>query len=511
MRGSGLRKLATSGGLAVDLASAFDASPNPYMLLTPELRYAGMNRAYLAVTGATREALIGQNIFDVFSAGPTEDGRENARQLRASFERVLAENRPDHLALIRYAIPVTREDGTTELEDRFWSATHTPIHDDTGRIVYILQHTTDITELERLRRRVAEDADREALDTVLSGNILSRAEHVQEDNRRLQSEHNRLLEMFMQAPGFVAVLVGPEHVFQTHNAAYAQLIGRRDITGLPLRDALPEITDQGFVSILDAVRETGEAYEGRAAPVKLQRTADGPLETVYLDFIYQPIRDAAGKVAGIFVQGHDVTDNVIAAERQKLMIDELNHRVKNTLATVQSIAMQTARSHTEPKTFAESFQARLMALSHTHDLLTRSHWEGADLRAILEHETEAHGPHRISLNGQPVGLGPATALSLGMIFHELATNAAKYGALSTPDGRVLVDWSIADQARPVLHLSWRELDGPPVTEPARRGFGSRLIERNVRHDLAGEVKLDYATAGFSAEFMVPLDREKTND
>ena len=293
------------------------------MLLTPELRYAGMNRAYLAVTGATREALIGQNIFDVFSAGPTEDGRENARQLRASFERVLAENRPDHLALIRYAIPVTREDGTTELEDRFWSATHTPIHDDTGRIVYILQHTTDITELERLRRRVAEDADREALDTVLSGNILSRAEHVQEDNRRLQSEHNRLLEMFMQAPGFVAVLVGPEHVFQTHNAAYAQLIGRRDITGLPLRDALPEITDQGFVSILDAVRETGEAYEGRAAPVKLQRTPDGPLETVYLDFIYQPIRDAAGKVAGIFVQGHDVTDNVIAAERQKLMIDEL--------------------------------------------------------------------------------------------------------------------------------------------------------------------------------------------
>jgi two-component sensor histidine kinase len=171
--------------------------------------------------------------------------------------------------------------------------------------------------------------------------------------------------------------------------------------------------------------------------------------------------------------------------------------------------MQTARSHADPRTFAEGFQARLLAVSHTHDLLTRSHWEGADLRAILEHETEAHGAQRISLVGQPVALGPAAALSLGMIFHELATNAAKYGALSIPEGRVLVDWGIADLTRPVLHLTWREIDGPAVAEPTRRGFGSRLIERNVRHDLAGEVKLEYAPSGFTAEFMVPLDREKT--
>jgi len=122
------------------------------------------------------------------------------------------------------------------------------------------------------------------------------------------------------------------------------------------------------------------------------------------------------------------------------MIDELNHRVKNTLATVQSIAMQTARTHVDPANFAEAFQARLMALSHTHDLLTRSHWEGAELRAILEHETKAHGPQRVLLNGPSLALSPATALALGMIFHELATNAAKFGALSVVEGRVLVDW-----------------------------------------------------------------------
>jgi two-component sensor histidine kinase len=501
-----LKELAKSGAIDADLAAAFDASPNPYMLLTPDLRYAGMNQAYLAALEVDREDLLGKPIFDVFDAGPGEEGRSNARQLRASFERVLRENRRDHLALIRYAVPRRGANGERVLEERFWSATHTPIHDADGRIAYILQHTTDITELEQLRRRVAGVDRKRALDAILSGNVLQRAEHVQQANRQLETERNRLLGMFMQAPGFVAVLSGPDHVFQMHNAAYSQLIGHRPITGKPVREALPEVEGQGFIAFLDSVYATGEPHEGRASRVELQRTPNAPLETVWLDFIFQPIRDDSGTVIGIFVQGHDVTGTVHAADRQKLMIDELNHRVKNTLATVQSIAMQTARSHADPRSFAESFQARLLALSHTHDLLTRSHWEGASLRAILEHETEAHGSHRISLNGPPVALEPSPALSFGMIFHELATNAAKYGALSVPEGQVLVDWAVSDLKKPVLHLSWRERGGPPAAPPTRRGFGSRLIERNVRHDLSGAVELDYAVAGFSAEFSVPLDR-----
>jgi two-component sensor histidine kinase len=319
------------------------------------------------------------------------------------------------------------------------------------------------------------------------------------------------MEMFMQAPGFVAVLGGPEHVFEMHNPAYAQLIGHRAIEGKPIRAALPELVGQGYYELLDHVYTTGEPHEGKASRVQLQPAPDGPLETVFLNFIYQPIRDATGAVAGIFVQGYDVTDTVVAADRQKLMIDELNHRVKNTLSTVQSIAMQTARSHADPRTFAEGFQARLLALSHTHDLLTRSHWEGAGLLDILQHETEAHGPQRISLNGPRVDLPPAAALSLGMIFHELATNAAKYGALSTADGRVFVDWSVAGPDAPRFQLRWREVGGPPVAPPERRGFGSRLIERNVRHDLAGEAKLDYANDGLIAEFSIPLNRGLGNE
>lgn len=495
-----------------DLAAALNASPNAYFIVGPELKFVWANPAYLAVTQRTASELIGTPVFEAFDAGPGADAPESTRQLRASFEKVFASGARNDIPVIHYAIPVTDAEGHRSYEDRYWSVIHTPLIRD-GVVEQVLQYAIDITELENLRRSAAQEAAIPALhaiDAIVGGALLSGARSVQADNARLETERQGLMDLFMQAPGFVTVLTGPDHVFQIHNSAYAQLIGHRDISGRPVREALPEVRGQGFFEFLDTVYATGEPYEGRASRVQLQRTPDAPLETRFLDFIYQPIRDANGAVAGIFVQGHDVTETVRSAERQKLMIDELNHRVKNTLATIQSIAVQTARSHADPATFAEGFQARLLALSHTHDLLTRSHWEGADLGAILKHETEAHGSHRVTLNGPPVALEPAAALSLGMIFHELATNAAKYGALSAPDGRVLVDWAVVDQIRPRLKLTWREIDGPRIAPPTRRGFGSRLIERNVRHDLAGEIKLAYANGGFSAEFAIPLDRERSS-
>jgi two-component sensor histidine kinase len=494
----------------IDLVAAFDASPNPYMLLDDQLRYAGMNQAYLDVTHRSRSDLIGRPAMEMFDAGPGEEAAENARQLLSSFEKVLATGETDNLAVLHYAIPVPGADGEVVFEDRYWSCSHTPIKDEGGRVTHILQHTTDITELEKLRRQVARQRPSEttsALDSMIGGGVFRRAMTVQADNRRLANERKQLLNMFMQAPGFVAVLNGPNHVFQLASGSFNQMIGYREITGKTVREALPELAGQGYYDFLDDVYATGEPFQGRQSPVQLQRTPSGPLETRYLDFMYQPVRDTAGEIVGIFVQGHDVTESVIAAERQKLMIDELNHRVKNTLATVQSIAMQTARSHDDPKSFAEAFQSRILSLSHTHDLLTQSHWEGADLRAVLEHETAAHGPARLSLNGPNVALDPATAVSLGMIFHELATNAAKYGALSVGDGRVLVDWSVADLNAPRLNIQWRETGGPAVSAPDRRGFGSRLIERNVRHDLAGTVERHYSSDGFTADISIPLTKE----
>ncbi|MEW6538061.1 MAG: HWE histidine kinase domain-containing protein [Pseudomonadota bacterium] len=492
-----------SGDPTVNRGAAFEASPNPYVLLTPDLRIADVNQAYMDVTGAKRSEVLGQPLFAAFDSGPGSDAPENVRQVRASLEKARDTRQRDHLAVVRFSMPRTQPDGSEIFEERLWSATHTPILNADGEVVMLLQHTMDVTDLAPVIRP---DEPTTALDAIVGGSVLRRAQSVQEDNRRLETERNRLVEMFMQAPGFVAIMSGSDHRFQMHNDAYSQLIGHRDIAGKPVRQALPELEGQGFYDLLDSVFATGEPYEGRESAAQLQRKPDGLLETVYLNFIYQPIRDDAGAVVGIFVQGHDITENVLATQRQKLMIDELNHRVKNTLATVQSIAIQTARSNTDPSSFAETFQSRIMALSHTHNLLTQSHWEGADLRAILEHETEAYGPTRISLNGPPVSLEPAIVLSLGMIFHELATNAAKYGALHTPDGRILIDWGLADQRHRKLKLSWREIGGPKVAVPARKGFGSRLIERNIRHDLAGEIDLVYAPEGLIAELTVPLDR-----
>lgn len=503
-----LRELVKTGGLAADLAIAFEASPNPYVLVTPDLHIAGMNQAYLDVTHSERDAIIGRPLFAAFDSGPGQEAPENVRQVRASLEKARDTRERDHLALVRFSISRQTADGPV-FEDRFWSATHTPILDADGEVLFLLQHTTDITELERLRQvaRSSSGGARSELDAIFSG-AMARATQVQEDNRRLETERNRLVEIFMQAPGFVAVLSGPQHRFQMANEAYLSLVGRRNILDKSVRDALPDIAGQGFYELLDSVFETGEPYEGRGQRVELQRSPGNTPEARYINFVYQPIRGDDGRIAGIFVQGNDVTDAAVAADRQKLMIDELNHRVKNTLATVQSIAMQTARSHPDPATFAQGFQARLISLSHTHNLLTRSHWEGADLRAVLEHETEAHGgPSRITSNGPSVALPPSTALSLGMIFHELATNAAKYGALSVLDGRILVDWRVADQRSRVLEINWREIGGPPSTPPDRKGFGTRLIERNVRHDLAGQLSMRYEPDGFSADIAIPLDRD----
>jgi PAS domain S-box-containing protein len=206
------------------------------------------------------------------------------------------------------------------------------------------------------------------------------------------------------------------------------------------------------------------------------------------------------RLAGVSL---DITERKRAEERQKLLVNELNHRVKNSLATVQSIAAQTLRSNASPEFFREAFETRLIALSQTHDLLTRESWAGASLREVFDVELHAMaGEDRLGFAyDADVRLNPKAAVALGMGIHELATNAAKYGALSGPDGRVAVDWSIEDG---VLRLTWTESGGPPVTPPARRGFGARLLERGLAAELSGGVELTYDATGLVCQMALPL-------
>ncbi len=182
-----------------------------------------------------------------------------------------------------------------------------------------------------------------------------------------------------------------------------------------------------------------------------------------------------------------------AHQRQQLMINELNHRVKNTLFTVQSLARQSLGRPADTPGLG-AFNERLMALARAHDLLTQSAWEGADLKEILEETLEPY-IERTVLAGPPAALSPNAALALSMVFHELGTNAVKYGALSTPEGNVTVVWHVDPNARHRLTLHWEERGGPTVQPPSRAGFGSRLIAASLKSDLAGEARIDYRPTG----------------
>jgi PAS domain S-box-containing protein len=204
----------------------------------------------------------------------------------------------------------------------------------------------------------------------------------------------------------------------------------------------------------------------------------------------------------------DIHERRQAEERQRLLLNELNHRVKNTLAIVISIVNQTLRSSPGPDEASKRIQSRLVALSNTHNLLNETSWDGATLRDVLKSELkpyEVADKRRIVLEGGPVELGPRHAVALGLVVHELATNAVKYGALSTPDGRVEVTWDVSEGAEaPRLDLVWQERNGPAVRRPEGGGFGSRLIERSVRGDLAGDVEVEWGEGGLAWRLSFPL-------
>ena len=205
-------------------------------------------------------------------------------------------------------------------------------------------------------------------------------------------------------------------------------------------------------------------------------------------------------------------DSTLAAQKralahQDLLINELNHRVKNTLATVQSIAFQSLRSAETMDHASQRLESRLMALARVHDVLTRESWDSAELRTIVHQAIspfESVGLQRFRLSGPPIRLPPRQALPLSMAIHELLTNALKYGALSLASGQVSIAWDV-DAGGTELAFRWDENGGPPVEPPSARGFGTRLIERGLAQELGGSVAIEFDPSGVTCAIAFPLN------
>lgn len=226
------------------------------------------------------------------------------------------------------------------------------------------------------------------------------------------------------------------------------------------------------------------------------------------------VRDKAGDVVQHFISLVDLSKHEREEERLRFLLDELNHRTQNTLATVQSIVLQTLRGHAE-RGLVDTLERRILALSKAHGLLGRDNWDAIPLRDVLDAilrpltltgAQDSHRPPRVSIEGPDVRLSPKAALTLALVLHEMATNATSHGALSNGGGgQVDVDWGmVATSSGDQMRLRWRESGGPAVNLPTRRGFGSRLLEGALAQELHGEVSLDYAPSGVVCTIVMPV-------
>jgi PAS domain S-box-containing protein len=247
--------------------------------------------------------------------------------------------------------------------------------------------------------------------------------------------------------------------------------------------------------------------ESNSEPEIYYKRKDG--SEFWASVFVSPVCDENGAVVQQFVSFVDVTRHRQDNDRCKMLIDELNHRVKNTLSTVQSIVTQALRTPAEPGAIRDAIESRILALSRSHDLLTSSNWEGAGLHDLVDtalhpFEVVAGRAERFTIVGDNLHLSPKITLSLAIAFHELATNAVKYGAFSNDAGRIEIDWTVVPKAAgDRLILRWRERDGPPVLPPTHKGFGSWVIERGLAHELGGEVTLEYLSGGVACTISIP--------
>ena len=441
------------------LAATYEAAPIGIAEVDEKGRLVRLNSAFERIFGYSREELLGLGFQEVVH--PEGDTGEDGYREQAAGD--------DHYAVVTRH---KRRDGS-EIFIRILSSV---VRDETGQVRYGVRIVEDVTERKQTQNRLEESerVSRELLEA------LPVAIYTTDINGRISFYNEAAVQFAGRRP-------------ELGNDKWCVTWRLYDSDGTPMpHEECP---------MAQTLRH-GREMRGLIA---LAERPDG----TRVPFMPFPklLRNATGEATGAINMLVDMTERKRAEDEQRALIDELNHRVKNTLATVQSIAAQTMRS--TPQDFAKNFESRLMALSAAHNLLTRRRWTGVGLGELLDSQLAAHAGDegRVRLAGPEITLSPRIGVLLGMLIHELATNAAKYGALSRPEGMVRLNWSVApnEAGRRHLRLAWREHGGPEVAPPSRKGFGTRLLERSVRVDLRGQCDLRFEPAGVQCRLDLPLD------
>jgi two-component sensor histidine kinase len=393
-------------------------------------------------------------------------------------------------------------------EETYWNCHVVPIVDETGEVAGLLNQANEVTRTVNAERRLS-----------FQVSLADRLRGVHDPEEAKQTAVD-LLGSYLGAArvGWAEIDEAQGIAFVqrdwTRDPAVTSLAGQRtdiegfgeEALGLFRAGQLIAIPDIRQLPLGSADRTAAWEAAGVRALITVPLVREGVLKALL--YVHEPKprawkRSEAAIARDVAERSWAAVEQARAEQHQLLLINELNHRVKNTLASVQGIAFQTLRGEVSLVEARARFEARLMALSGAHNLLTEENWGGASLDRVvsdsIEHLTGEAG--RFDVEGEPLRLVPRAALALAMALHELGTNAVKYGALSAEGGRVSIDWT---QTGDRLHLIWRECGGPPVEPPSRRGFGSRLIERGLAADLGGTAALRFDPAGLRCDIQASL-------
>jgi two-component sensor histidine kinase len=319
--------------------------------------------------------------------------------------------------------------------------------------------------------------------------------------------------LMLPAQAQIVLFWGPEFV-ALYNDAYAPTIGDKHprALGRPARENWTELWDD-LEPLLRSVRDTGETVFAKDRPFYIER--HGYPENVYFDISYSPVWDEAGKVGGVLCIVSETTKRVAAQERQRLLLRETNHRLKNLFAMIDAMIGLSVRSARTPQEFAHALRGRLAALLRAKELI-RPGIVGTEqatterttvdelVRTILQPYEDNTSRTRIIASGPRVVVGATAVTSLALALHESATNAVKYGSLSEPNGAIRIEWDVQGGD---LRIEWREADGPAIAaSPHTRGFGSLLTEGSIVNQLGGKIEYDWQPNGLRLNITVPLDR-----